>query len=122
MGPNGTWSCKGCARLTPTGVQGFCGNCINEGLELLKARREENAAAAKDKYNAAILRLSFRLLDRLLGLDSKHQVVDVIFTDADRKRRTVLVVVQGPGMYNHMEGMELPQIDLDEMMERIRLV
>lgn len=122
MGPGGTWSCKGCARLTSTGDQGFCSSCIKEGLELLEARRKENAAAAKDKYNAAVLRLSFRLLDRLLGLDSKHQVVDVVFTDADRTRRTVRVVVQGPGMYENMECMELPQIGLEEMMERIRLV
>lgn len=68
---------------------------------------------------ASALRLSMAELGRLLGLPKNHSVTDVIYNDADRMKRTVSVVVEGPKMYENFDKCEIPWIGLRELYERI---
>jgi len=123
MGPSGTSTCKHCKALTICGDEGYCGTCTRAGIKALDAMKEFShypLGARGTGYNAAILRLSHHKIAKLLGLDDNHIISDIIYDDNDRSRRTLRVVIQGPGLYDNCEGCELPWIDLQELRERIR--
>jgi hypothetical protein len=123
MGPGGTSICKHCKILAVCSGGGYCTSCVKAGIKALEAMKEFShypLGARGTGYNAAILRLSHQNMARLLGLDDNHIISDMIYDNTDRSRRTLRIIIQGPGLYVNHEGAELPWIDLQELRERIR--
>jgi len=68
---------------------------------------------------ASALRLSMAELGRLIGLPKNHTVTDVIYNDADRMRRTISVVIEGPKMYQNYDKCEIPWVGLNDLYDKI---
>lgn len=69
-------------------------------------------------FKGAALRLSMSELGKLIGLPEDHEVIDIIYNEQDRMRRTISVVIRGPDLFDNYQQCEIPWIDLQSLYER----
>jgi hypothetical protein len=103
---------------------GYCYHCRKLAMQVLESKdRDPYSAPARGTgtgRNASILRVTYRLLENIIGLyDDEHYIVDILSDTSDRSCRTFRVVIQGPKMHQNFEGAELPWIDVQDLYERI---
>jgi hypothetical protein len=67
----------------------------------------------------AIVRLTEGALEKFLGLDDKHQIIDIRTADPESEFEGIKIKIEGIKLPKVMEGYPLPIIPLHELKRRI---
>lgn len=68
---------------------------------------------SKAKYrHLGIAKISLKALEDVLGLSSEHKIVDIEFDMNDRVAHTMQLLIEGPKLPKHEEGMPVQYINL----------
>ena len=72
----------------------------------------------KNKRQVGLVLLTFQKLEKLLNLPEGCKVLDVMMTERDRMRESILVKVSGPKIPVNVPGFEMMIIPLSDIQDK----